>query len=573
MPDWINLPPFDPGPSGPPSPAPTPGFPAATGSRGGGEVDRRTPRFLLPHEDTFASKWQQGFRTYWYRSDEALRRSHADALAMRRDPLIHACLRRRQLPTSAVPFAVEPEDPDDPAQRVAARVISQLVERIPRFQSLKLGLLEAIFYGRAGAQIRYGPVTVEGIRLVGVRDHHPISGDKVVRRWGGTPGVLVNAAWANSSDPQAGPRPWMRPYIDYSGNFGYTLWLARRELRDRFVIHAFEPTDTDYLYEGDMAGAVYGMGLRSRLWHPWNLRNEVASWALDALQKIGANGLLYARYPHGQEDYADKVLEMLAKLSKDHLAAVPYTPGQSGDERPIDTIPVNAVGYDILATFQNIYEGYIREIINGDSPTAAPSADTRKSAELTEDTRMSYLRADAVNLQETLTEQLVAPLLRLNRGAIEELTGAPVRYKVRLKLQIDRPNALEDLQTAQLLMGVFAAMGVRDFPIDPGHLIDISGLRPPEGGTIGREIRRIEEERAGIAAPPGEPAAPPPGVPEPGGGEGEPPAPPPGGARMPTGEAPADGSPPDPIANTPRPTANRGGDPGRYAGSRRILRP
>src|SRR5690606_114883 len=116
------------------------------------------------------------------------------------------------------------------------------------------------------------------------------------------------------------------------------------------------------------------------------------------------------------------------RLTADHIGAVPYEPGQSGDEDPIRTIGVNPIGYDILQVFHNLYEGQIREIINGDNPAAVPLSDTRKAAELTEDTRMSYHRADATNLQETLTDQLVGPLVRLNRTAIEALTGRPVDY-------------------------------------------------------------------------------------------------------------------------------------------------
>lgn len=486
--------------------------------------------WALPHHATFAAVWNKGFRTHYWRFDEALRKSIVDAAAMRRDPLIHASLRRRQIPVTSLPIVVEPDNPRDPGQRAAAQRAQQLLEATPYFPWLKMALLEAIFYGKAGAELVWGVKRIDGLKSICVKDHIPIHGDKILWKWNRTPGILMNQGEI------ADLRPQVRANIEETtGTYGPALFLRTRDLRKRFIIHRFEPTDQDYWLESDMAAAAMGLGLRSRLWFPWNTRNEVLSWALDAIQRVGANGGLAGFYPHGNDAAKAATRDALVNLVRDHIGLFPYIEGNGDPKNLIKDIPVNATGYDVLKVFTDYFDMLMREIILGESGPGSP-INTRLAAELVEEGRFSVQRADANALAETLTTDLLEPLVEFNHDQLASIAmRQEIDFGLKVKLQLEKPNSIEDLQAAQLLIGIIQAdaqlraSGV-EVPLDITSLVDKSGLLPPEG----------QEQQQPPQAMPGP-------LPD-----------------NPTGPAGFEGQP---RVKTERPTRNEGGDPSRYSSS------
>ena len=501
-------------------------------------LDERS--WAVAHPHTFASQWNRGLKTYWNRHDEALRMSPQDALAMRRDGVITACMQRRVNPVASLPRVVDVDNPKDPRQQVVKQFVQKLVDATPRFQSMCVALEEAIFFGRAGSQLMWGRKRVNGYQAVAVIDHIPVHGDKILWKWSGVPGILINAAAAQSD-----LRESVKRHVEFhTSASGPALFLKTPALRRRFIIHEHNPTDQDYLYESDLAGAIRGVGIRGRLWHVWNIRNEILSWALDALQRIGANGGLVGFYPEGNPTFRDSVEEALANILREHIVAFPYQRGEP-TEHLIKQLPVNPTGYDVLKVFADYFDAIIREIILGEAGPGSP-VNTRLAAELVEDGRFSLQRADANNLAETLTADLVQPLIEFNRPLLEGLISGPIDFGVKLKLQLDKPNSIEDLQSAQLLIGVCQALGVNP-NIDVEALVEKSGLLPSEDDPTQVQpavspMQGGEEE--------GQPGAPPGGQPVPN-----------PNAQNPQGP---NGYESNPRIRTPRPTENRGGDPDRY---------
>lgn len=112
---------------------------------------------VIPHVLTFAGKWNVVNQTYAVYFDEALRDSQANTLAMRRDFFVHSMLQHRKLPVVCLPWHVQVDDPEHPDQKAIASTLEAIIKSIPRLKTLKLYLLEAIFYGKYGAQIVWGP--------------------------------------------------------------------------------------------------------------------------------------------------------------------------------------------------------------------------------------------------------------------------------------------------------------------------------------------------------------------------------------------------------------------------------
>lgn len=191
-------------------------------------------------------------------------------------------LRARQIPTAQLSWHLETPDDSDPQQAAAVEGLTEIINEIPRFQQLKMHLLEALWYGRYGVQLAYQWDFSRGSRRLVVRDHWPINGDKLVFRFSGAAGVLVHMLY---------PGEWMLT------DRGRAHFFDEAE-REAVIIHKHEPEDADF-YEGEMAGALHGVGVRSRIYWLWYLRSQVSAWMMDYLERVGAGGLTIYYYEAG----------------------------------------------------------------------------------------------------------------------------------------------------------------------------------------------------------------------------------------------------------------------------------
>lgn len=421
--------------------------------------------YLIPHDRSFASTFNAATRVFLSRYDEALKRSYKDAMAVRRDGLVRELLQGRKLPVKQLCWQVEPEDPKDRRQKRAAEQLEKIIRAIPRFKRLRGDLLEATYFGKAGAQLVYGYKDVDGYRRVTVTKHKPVNGDKFVHRFDGTPAVLINAQF----------KPEGATIVPTDR--GMAMLLDRPYFRERFIIHEFEPTDTDFIYEGDMAEAVHGLGLRSWLWWLWYFRNEVLGWALDALQKIGANGQYVGFVPAGNATAVQAMYDLLAALSRDNIAVGELN--KIGiDGAPIDSLirryEPSGIAYDVLMQFVDYFDDQMRRVVLGQNLSAqtAPTGLGSKVAEFHEDTLTQILASDAEDLDETLNEQLIPNLIKYNWGKLP--------FQLRYKSIISDNNVKDEIETAERLKSI----GV---PLDATDLREKAGFSAPkqESTTIG----------------------------------------------------------------------------------------
>jgi hypothetical protein len=413
-------------------------------------------RLAIPHFESFASIVNLASRTYRYAFDEALKHSGQNALAIRRDPVVMDALRSRQIPLSQLPWHVEVDNDQDVKQVAASKDITEVLKRFPRWQQFLIHLSEALFYGRYGSQLVYQwDWSSGGRKRLVVRDHRPINGDKLIFRYSGEVGVLVHSMF---------PGTWQ---VTDNGRAHFFT----PEEREQVVIHRHEPEDADF-YDGDLAGGVHGVGIRSRLYWLWFLRSQVTSWMMNYLQRVGAGGFTIYFYEMGNPKSRDEVKAAAEEQFQDNTILFPRYRDNTTGGPGIQRIEPSTAGAQLLQVLITQYfDEIIRRFILGQNLTREVGSGGLggKTGELDLATTNRVIKYDAVNLQETITEDLVRVLLRYMHPDVPERS-------VRFVFDVDKPNSGEVLGAAQ----AFYEMGGT---IDEDEIRSVLGLSKPSPGA------------------------------------------------------------------------------------------
>lgn len=425
--------------------------------------------YAVPHQVTFAAVWNWYLRYYYNYYDESQIDSIENSIAMRHDGFIQELLRHRQLPTCSLKHVIKCEDEDDEGQVKIRKELTRVVDALPYFQRFKLNLLEALFYGKAGNQVLWTRKKIGGKAYLTMGKHVPVNGDKIVYDWNGNPGILIYKGADIFNDPRA------QKYIQYIDK-GPALFFRDDYYRDRFVIHEFEPSDTDYLFESEKALAVHGLGIRDRYYWCWNMRAEIWAWMMNALQRIGANGMLYAFYAQGDAAAQRATMQALKDLVQENVAAFPKGLAEQLNDI-IGHIEPSAVGYDVLYNIITHLEEIMRRGILGQNLSSKSAATGLGSgvADFQAGTFEDIIIYDSTCLAETIDDQLVQKIIKFNTWEYEGklYRGDDLPFGLRFELQVDRQNVMEMIQAAQVLH----QMGV---PLDMEDLRDKAGLSAPK---------------------------------------------------------------------------------------------
>lgn len=441
-----------------------------------GEMPPGGGRYAVPHQFSFSSIFNNGQELYRYYFDEAVRHSRENALAMRRDCVIYHAVRARQMPTAELAWHLDPEDETDPAQVECAQGLTKILERMPRWVDFNRILLEAIWYGRYAAQVVYRWDYSGGSKKLIPVDHLPVNGDKIRFKWGGQAGLYVHPMFPGTMD---------------QSDLGMVHWLTPDE-RQQFVIHRHEPDDAD-IYEGEFAGQVNGVGLRSRLYWFWWLKTNVYALMMNYLERF-ANGLTIVNFEAGNPE---------AKAWADDVATAPFsrlavTVPSYADRPDVNKVTRLEVGTATPALLQDLITDYfdkeLRRAILGQDLTSdtAPTGLGSGVAEAHTETLSRIVKYDALNLQDTIQTDLVNVLARWNYPGV-----TPPRFK----FEVDDPNAADVLGYAQILYQL-------GYEIDLDHLAKIARLpKAKPGASTASVVSPMQAAAVGQPGPAGVPQA------------------------------------------------------------------
>lgn len=369
------------------------------------------PKGTPKHVTTFAGVINSISRLYSQRFDEAMRNSKEDALAMRRDCYIRALLNERKRPTAQRGWYIDCVNPKDKALKKAADRATLALKYLPKFTTFRFSLLEAIWYGRFGTQLTWSVRPVEGQPWTVPINWRPVNGDKIAFDFDMTPAVAVNRVFA---------KQWS-DHIIYSDTLPF-LKLTNQQWRRQFVIHSHEVEDADYT---DIlgAGAIGGTGVRGQIYWAWWLRDECLSWAINFMQKVGTLGLLVFWYTDGNSSAKKAAEDAAARASQDTVLVLPKPAGETKETWGVEAIQPSTSGIqelrDLIADY---FEKHIERLIIGQSLSGNDGGGGLGGAgvaALHRDTKFQILAFDSNNLDETLTNDLLRPIVAMNEPDID----------------------------------------------------------------------------------------------------------------------------------------------------------
>jgi len=449
----------------------------------------------LPHAVTFQSLIGTYSRAY-LNPDEAIRDSIDNAHLMRKDVGILECIENRKRLTSLLDWEIVPEDETNVYQISLARSLTGMVKRIRRFTEYKFWLMDAIWTGRSGVQHRYGYVPINGRqRMIPKPLHHdhpgwmPINGDKLVFRYddGRFYGTKKEGAYAHqmgvriSSIHQHTERPGKKHESEPVGD-GLAIFLKPWE-RDTFTVHKHFIEDADY-HHSYFAGSIHGVGIRSRIYWEWYLKQEAFAFLMQYLER-SAGGVEVWTYPMGDDDALKKVKKAATERMANGRNIV-YFPRPAGDDSTMydyQVVEPGAVGLDIIQDIvEKYFGGRIKRYILGQNLTTEAAATGLGSgvAEAHMDTLHQIVQYDARNLEETIGEELVRFLQRLN---FRETLGWHMKFRLKTEAD-DAQERLEAFQSAFQMNAripeseVFKTLGISQ-PKEGEHVLSMASSMPP----------------------------------------------------------------------------------------------
>lgn len=406
----------------------------------------------------------QTISKFYQTPDEALRDSRVNARTMLRNLVIREPLQARMLATAELPWHIEPEDKRDRVQLRQAETIQRIIESIPDFLKYRYSLLWAIWFGRSGVQNRYIWDFSSGQKRLKVKEWSPVHGDSLVYKWDsddvavytgmyngfdGTREVTTEPAWLSRAHTLTDSRDYKK------------LSLSERQA---FVIHAHDLMPGDFLTPED-AGGVKGVGIRSVVYWTWRILQEVSGWLIEFLERVGT-GITIWRYTRGNEESYKAVKQIAESQSSQAAVLFPVDPALGHNAEDVQRIEPNAVGIDnMMRVLDQYYGSQVRRYIVGQDATSQSTPHGLSERDLTaENTFNRIVRYDAINLQETLTRDLVS--------VIKEWTFPDSNYECRFVINIDRPDPKEFLDADKTFHELGGAL-------DEDELRGIIGLSKP----------------------------------------------------------------------------------------------
>ena len=412
-------------------------------------------RPIMPHVFTFSGMLTTLSRAY-RNPDEALQHSVENANMMLSDPSISGPLFARQKMVSLLNWHIEPEDPDNQKLAAVAEKATKILNRTPRFTEYRRALGQAVWTGRHANQHKYGfHVDSRGKRTTVIRNWIPIDGDKLVFRYdGGTGefdsdevGVRVSPAHVRD-DVYAGK--WQVEYFAHGSAVFWEKWE-----RERICLHKYFIQDAPF-EEPDRGGSIHGLGLRNYLYWVWYQKQETLAKMMELVERSALGFTIYW-YEDGNPTAKAEMRKVAQEQAHTNAVLLPRNVSNPMAGNEIQQIPPNTQGIEALRVMIDDYFGdQITRMILGQTLSTKAQATGLGSglSDLHMDSLKQIVKYDAVNLEETLTTDLLKPLIKFNmprysnhdfwvristEAAIpkEELEAIQMAYKMGAKIKTE----------------------------------------------------------------------------------------------------------------------------------------
>lgn len=441
--------------------------------------------FAVPHVVTFATMMGHAWRTYWMnRHDEAMRAGREEALAMKRDAFLMGLLQELKLGIVSLKWRIKVDNERDPAQKAVKDGLTQIVARTREFLSMRYYLLESAWYGRYGSQLVWEWAQMQlpdknsssepvPLKVMRVKNHSPVNGDKIGFHWNGVPHIQVNGGEGGGKNGAIPQGFKTRPLTD----LGRAVSLDTQNLRQRFVITKGEVLDADF-FDHNAADAIHGVGIRHFVyWLNW-LRQEWLANVSDWCERTGLGVKLWY-YQGGNAKSKAEVTEA-AQSNPDKTNILVPRFGDNAQEG-VEVVDTSTSGAELLLKLMEHIEGHIERFVIGQTL----SSDTEGSglggtgvADLHADTKVKILAFRAGLFDDNFTMDFVE--------TIKQWTYPWADFPVYFVSDVEQRNAKETLEAVEKAVSLGC-----DFRLeDVGGVV---GLPAPQEGDD--TVKQAQEEQ------------------------------------------------------------------------------
>jgi len=472
----------------------------------------------MPHIFSFVGRYGMVANAYMH-ADEALMHSSANAEIMRNEPMIMECIEARMRCVALLNWHIQPVDNDvlrdaldkadsqETAMRIRAALkkpksdaqvmadkLTSILKHTPHFMKMRYSLMDAIWYGKTATVQTMGVRPIGGQRRIFVRKWEPRHGDKLIFRY-------ADGSYEYDPDQlgiRIGPTTEAHDdkWIDYAGferqrvdatQHGFVYWFDGQQRR-RVCLHKHIIEDGDFM-RPEKAGSINGVGIRSRIYWTWWAYQESLKLLLEYVER-SALGIEIWKYPA----HDPKAKERTEKAAQERgapgrsVVLVPIPTGEYGDMYGVQIVEPGLGGISELQSVLQTFFGHkIKRYILGQTLTSEAEATGMGSgvADAHLATFHDIVRFDGLNLEETITTDLLRPLQQWNFPGTDDIY-------LRFVIDTESPDAQERIASYQAAW----AMGVK---IRTEDVYDALGASPPTEGddyldNPGLESARISNE-------------------------------------------------------------------------------
>jgi phage gp29-like protein len=382
----------------------------------------------------------QAGRRFYFQSDQAVRDSQDNAQVMRRNLSIMTPLQDRMLSACQMPISVIPPDHRNPEQMRIAQELQGIIEEIPYLFKYKWALMEAIWYGRAAVQNIFEFDFSKGYKRLVIKDWIPISGDNLVYKWD-SPAVAIRVGVTHQGegtvDIDTEPADFSRVH---------TLTMLERE---SFTIHTHLFLAGDFL-DPYSAGNVKGTGIRNVVYWTWFLQNQCLGMLTEFLERMGL-GFTVVTFEAGNPQAYNQAQTIAQAQSFSNVITWPRYPGQDrGGQDDIYRIEPSLAGVENFMRLIDQYWGSeIRRYVVGQDATsrATPGGlGSDGAADVQENTFMRLIKMDCLNLEDTLTRELL--------WVLQKYTFPNLDFKCRVKINAEKPDKKEYMEAVKTFIEI-----------------------------------------------------------------------------------------------------------------------
>jgi hypothetical protein len=473
----------------------------------------------MPHIFSFVGRYGMVANAYMH-ADEALLHSSQNAEIMRNEPMIMECIEARMRCVSLLNWHIQPVDNDylrdaldradsqETAQSIRnalskpksdaefiADKLTSILRHTPQFMKFRYALMDAIWYGKYATVQTMGTRVIGGKRRVFVRKWEPRHGDKLVFRYSDGDfehdpdqvGIRIGPAVSRFDDGWVDYAGFERNRVDPTQH-GLVYWFDGQQ-RKRMCVHKHIIEDADFM-RPEKAGSINGVGIRSRIYWTWWAYQESLKLLMEYIER-SALGIEIWKYP-AHDPKAKERTEAAAKERGSpgrSCVLVPVPTGEYGDMYGVEIVEPGLGGIGELQNVLQTFFGHkIKRYILGQTLTSEADATGLGSgvADAHLATFHDIVRFDGLNLEETLTTDLVRPLQLWNFPGSDDIY-------LRFVIDTESPDAQERIAGYQAAW----AMGLK---IRTEDMYDALGAAPPSEGEEFLDNPGLDSARLGNKA-------------------------------------------------------------------------